>query len=124
MGNYNLPMMIHIRSIANEPLLNAMISNVEDYCNGHDGFKIVTSSCSVYWKNINIRECNLCLNINMKYSQEYFTDVITAIFKLQIENAVVIENDETCEIDYYAQLDDLIYFSDKFALFAYVNKSE
>ena len=119
-----MPMMIHIRLIANEPLLNAMVSDVEDYCNGHDGFKIVTSSCSVYWKNINIRECNLCLNINMKYSQEYFTDIITAIFKLQIENAVVIENDETCEIDYYAQLDDLIYFSDKFALFAYVNKSE
>lgn len=117
-------MTIHIRLIANESLLDALISNAETYCKDHSSFKIAISPSVVYWKSINLRESNLCIIINAKYSQEYSTDIITTLFRLQIENATIIENEETCEINYYAQLDDLISFSDKFALFAYINKSE
>ena len=117
-------MTIHIRLIANESLSNTLISNAENYCKDHDGFKIAISSSSVYWKNANLRESNLCLSINANYSQEYSTNVIVTLFRLQIENTTIIEDDETCEINCYAQLDDLISFSDKFALFAYINKRE
>lgn len=123
-GNYNSLMTIHIRLITNELLLNELISDVENYCKNHSSF-ITTISPSVgYWKNINLRESNLCLNINARYSQNYFTDIVTTLFKLQIEDVTIIEDEKSCEINYYAQLDDLISFPDKFALFAYINKNE
>lgn len=62
-------MKIHIRLIANQLLLNALVSEVENYCENHNGFKIDILSSSVYWKSINLRECNLCLNVNVKYSR-------------------------------------------------------
>lgn len=117
-------MKIHIRLIANQLLLNALVSDAENYCKDHNGFKIDILSSSVYWKSINLRECNLCLNVNVKYSRKYSTDIITTLFRLQIEKATIIEDDETCEINYYAQLDDLTSSPDKFALFSYINKSE
>lgn len=117
-------MKIHIRLIANQLLLNALVSDAENYCKDHNGFKIDILSSSVYWKSINLRECNLCLNVNVKYSRKYSTDIITTLFRLQIEKATIIEDDETCEINYYAQLDDLTSSLDKFALFSYINKSE
>ena len=33
-------MKIHIRLIANQLLLNALVSEVENYCENHNGFKI------------------------------------------------------------------------------------
>ena len=117
-------MTIHIRLISNESMLNALISNVENYCKDNDTFKIAISPSTVYWKNNNLRESNLCLYINAKYSREYSTDIIITLFRLQIENLTILETDDACEINYYAQLDDLISFSDKFALFAYINKHD
>lgn len=117
-------MTIHIRLIANEPLLNTLISNVENDCKHHEGYKIAISPSLAYWKNMNLRECDLCLTIHANYSREYSTEIITALFGLKIENATIIEDGETCEINYYTQLDDLLSSFDKFALFAYINKSE
>ena len=123
-GNYNSLMKIHIRLIANESLSNTLISNVENYCKNCADFKIAISSSSAYWKNVNLRESNLCLSINANYSRECSTNVIVTLFRLRMENMTIIEDDETCEINCYAQLDDLTSFSDKFALFAYINKRE
>ncbi len=78
----------------------------------------------LYWKENMLREGELCLDIDNELSIEDCVNIITTLFKLKIDDVNVAETDDSYNIDVYENLDNLLCFPDRLALFTYINKIE